>query len=286
MAFEGLIEEMSLFDIFQLLSFSQKTGKLSVKINLEEIEIFFKVGQIIAVRKGDFIKERKSAQELIFSVLDANKGKFSFADGIIPTDLQENFAMKVDNLILEASRRIDELAKIKQELPSRETVLMLSPKASNAESLDLTTRDWEIISYVDGFRNVGDIIDIIGDEYSTKKHIYGLTKAGLLTTVEEVYEEEKEKITTGPKQVLLDMTNEFYLNGDFKSAQSILEKIIFLYPDEKEPLYKLALTLVRTGNFDRAKEIADKLLLDGGNIPQEDIEKLNTILNSILAFLK
>lgn len=285
MAFEGPIEELSLFDLFQLLSLSQKTGTLIVKTNNEEIEIFFKSGKIIAVRKGDAISERKAAQELIFSIIDANKGYFSFSDSKLPDGLKEDFRLKIDNLILEASRRIDELAKIKQNLPSEDTVLMLSPKASSADSLDLTTEDWEIISYVDGVRNIGDIIETIGNEYDTKKHIYGLMKAGLLTTVEEVYEEEKKEISRGPKQILLDTANEFYLNGDFRASRSILEKFVSLYPEEKKALYNLALTMVRTGDFTSAKEITNKLLLDSGDLSNENVVKLDSILSTILKFL-
>lgn len=285
MAFEGPIEELSLFDLFQLLSFSQKTGTLIVKTNDEEIEIFFKSGKIIAVRKDDAISERKAAQELIFSIIDANKGYFSFSDSKLPDGLKEDFKLKIDNLILEASRRIDELAKIKQNLPSEDTVLMLSPKASSADSLDLTTEDWEIISYVDGVRNIGDIIETIGNEYDTKKHIYGLMKAGLLTTVEEVYEEEMKETPRGPKQILLDTANEFYLNGDFRASRSILEKFLSLYPEEKEALYNLALTMVRTGDFTSAKEITDKLLLDSGDLSNENVVKLDGILSTILKFL-
>ncbi|TES90084.1 MAG: DUF4388 domain-containing protein [Candidatus Cloacimonadota bacterium] len=285
MAFEGPIEELSLFDLFQLLSLSQKTGTLIIKTNNEEIEIFFKSGKIIAVRKDDAISERKAAQELIFSIIDANKGYFSFSDSKLPDGLKEDFKLKIDNLILEASRRIDELAKIKQNLPSEDTVLMLSPKASSADSLDLTTEDWEIISYVDGVRNIGDIIETIGNEYDTKKHIYGLMKAGLLTTVEEVYEEEMKETPRGPKQILLDTANEFYLNGDFRASRSILEKFLSLYPEEKEALYNLALTMVRTGDFTSAKEITDKLLLDSGDLSNENVVKLDGILSTILKFL-
>jgi len=285
LAFEGPIEELSLFDLFQLLSLSQKTGTLIIKTNNEEIEIFFKSGKIIAVRKDDAISERKAAQELIFSIIDANKGYFSFSDSKLPDGLKEDFKLKIDNLILEASRRIDELAKIKQNLPSEDTVLMLSPKASSADSLDLTTEDWEIISYVDGVRNIGDIIETIGNEYDTKKHIYGLMKAGLLTTVEEVYEEEMKETPRGPKQILLDTANEFYLNGDFRASRSILEKFLSLYPEEKEALYNLALTMVRTGDFTSAKEITDKLLLDSGDLSNENVVKLDGILSTILKFL-
>lgn len=286
MPFEGTIEELSLFDLFQLLSLSLKTGTLSLKTDEGGIKIFFKGGRIISIRKGDFIREKKDAEELIFSIIDANKGYFSFSNSQIPDGIKEDFTLRIDNLILEASRRIDELAKIKQNLPSKETVLMLSPKASDANSLDLTTKDWEIISYIDGVRNIGDIIEIIGNEYDTKKHLYGLMKAGLLTTVEEGYEQEKEEISKGPKKILLDTAHEFYLNGDFKASSSIFKKVISLYPEEKQTLYNLALIMIRTGDFAKAKEITGKLLLDPGELSQENVGELDSIINSILKFLE
>jgi tetratricopeptide (TPR) repeat protein len=286
MPFEGPIEELSLFDLFQLLSLSHKTGTLFVRTENGEIRIYFKKGLIVSVKKGDYIKEKKQAQGMIFSILDVNKGTFSFTDSVIPDDLNDDYNLKVDNLILEASRRIDELAKIKQSIPSKDTVLMLSPKASKAESLDLTTEDWEIISYVDGARNIGDIIDIVGNEYDTKKHIYGLIKAGLLTTVEEVYEERIEESQEMPKDVLLNTANEFYLNGDFEASKSLLQKIVSLYPEEKDAFYSLALIMVRTGDFMKAKEITSKLLLEPGELTQENIVKLDNVLSSIIKILE
>ncbi len=286
MPFEGPIEELSLFDLFQLLSLSQKTGTLLVKTDGGSLQIFFKGGLIIAIKKGDYIKEKKAAQELIFSILDSSKGHFSFHDSELPEDISEDFHLKIDNLILEASRRIDELAKIKQSIPSEGTMLMLSPKASSADSLDLTTEDWEIISYVDGVRTIGDIIEIIGNEYDTKKHIYGLMKAGLLSTVDETYEEVKEEPSGGYKQMLLDQASEFYVDGDFTASRSILKKAVSLYPDDEEALYNLALTHVRIGAFVRAKEITGKLLLNPGSVSKTDVGKLDTILNSIITFIE
>jgi hypothetical protein len=284
--FEGAIEELSLFDLFQLLSLSQKTGTLLVKTDAGSVQIFFRSGLIIAIKKGDYIKEKKPAQELIFSILDSAKGHFSFRDSDLPEGITEDFRLKVDNLILEASRRIDELARIKQSIPSRGTVLMLSPKASSADSLDLTTEDWEIISYVDGVRTIGDIIEIIGNEYDTKKHIYGLMKAGLLSTVDETYEEAEDTPVGGPKQLLIDQANEFYIDGDFSASRSILRKVVSLYPDDHEAMYKFALSSLRTGDFDEAKHITEKLVFNSGTVSKEDVGKLDTILSSIIKFIE
>jgi len=283
--FEGPIEELSLFDLFQLLALSQKTGTLDVRIDGKPIQIFFKGGKIISLKKGDLIRDKKAAKEMIYSILDANKGRFSFHDQELPDGLKDEFKLKIDNLILEASRRIDELAKIKQNLPSKNTVLILSPKASDANSLDLTTEDWEIISYVDGVRSVGDIIDIIGNEYDTKKHIYGLMKAALLAAVEELYEEEEEEIPAGPKQMLLDIAGEFSLDGKFEASCSLLNKIVSLYPDDRKSLYDLALTHIRLGKFAKAKEITTKLMLEPGEQSSEDIGKLDMVLSTILKLI-
>ncbi len=285
MPFEGPIEELSLFDLFQLLSLSQKTGTLDVRIDGKPIQIFFKAGKIISLRKGDLIRDKKAAKEMIYSILDADKGRFSFHDQELPDGLKDEFKLKVDNLILEASRRIDELAKIKQNLPSKNTVLILSPKASDANSLDLTTEDWEIISYVDGVRSVGDIIDIIGNEYDTKKHIYGLMKAALLAAVEEVYEEEEE-IPAGPKQMLLDIASEFSLDGKFEASCSLLKKIVSLYPDDRKSVYDLALTHIRLGEFSKAKEITTKLMLEPGEQSVEGIGKLDMVLSTIIKLIE
>jgi tetratricopeptide (TPR) repeat protein len=284
--FDGSIEEISLFDIFQLLSLSQKSGALTIDLKDEEIKIFFRRGKIIAVKKGDFIKLKDEAQETIFAVLDSDRGHFSFNNGETPGSGNENFSLKVDNLILEASRRIDELEKIKENLPTEKTVIMLSPKAADAENLDLNTKDWEIISYVDGIRSVGEIIEIIGNEYETRKHIYGLVKTGLLTEVEEGFEKEKKSIAKGPKQILLDTADEFYHNGNVEAAKAILGKIASSFPEKREILYNFACVLTKSGNFKRAKEITSELLLNPGNVDLEDIGRLDNLLDSLMKIIK
>lgn|GEM_PF-3979248 len=286
MPFGGPIQELSLFDLFQLLSLSQKTGTLAVLANGDEINIFFKGGKIISLKKGDIVRGKKEAREVIFDILNATEGNFSFSDGEMPAEISEDFSLKIDNLILEASRRIDELAKIKQKLPSADTILMLSPKASDGNSLDLTTTDWEIISYVDGMRNVGDIIQIVGNEYDTKKHIYGLMKTGLLTVIEEVSEEESKEMPKGPRQILLDMANEFFLNGNFEASKSIYGKYVTLYPEDREALYNLVLTMIRTGDIAEAKKITGKLLLSHSGFSYGNIEELDGILTSLLRLVK
>lgn len=286
MPFDGSIEEISLFDIFQLLSLSQKTGALTVDSEDWKVRIFFRKGKIIGVKKGDFIKLKEEAKEIIFAILDSDRGRFSFNNGENPGIENENFSLKVDNLILEASRRIDELEKIKEDLPTEKTVIMLSPKAADAENLDLNTKDWEIISYVDGIRSVGEIIAIIGNEYETRKHIYGLVKTGLLTEVEEGYGKEKKSIAKGPKQVLLDTANEFYHSGKIEVAKAILEKIASSFPEKREILYNFACALTKSGDFKKAKEITSDLLLNPGKVDIEDIGRLDNLLDSLMKVIK
>lgn len=286
MPFDGSIEEISLFDIFQLLSLSQKSGALTIDSEDGEIKIFFRKGKIIAVKRRDFIKLKDEAKEAIFAVLDSDKGHFSFNNSENPGGENENLSLKVDNLILEASRRIDELEKIKENLPTEKTVIMLSSKAADAENLDLNTKDWEIISYVDGIRRVGEIIEIIGNEYETRKHIYGLVKTGLLTEVEDSFEKEKESIAKGPTQILLDTAKEFYRNGNVEAAKAILEKIASSFPEKREILYDFACALTKAGDFKRAKEITSDLLLNPGKVIIEDIGKLDNLLESLIKIIK
>jgi len=57
-------------------------------------------------------------------------------------------------LILEASRRIDELSVLKEFIPSDNLVFQMSGKVQNKEEIKLNANEWRILSLVDGTRTL------------------------------------------------------------------------------------------------------------------------------------
>ncbi len=147
----------------------------------------------ILVEKGyislDTLKKynTKQVETILYNLLFWKQGRFEYKDaklnlkGMIVTQLNP---MK---LILEASRRIDELSVLKEFIPSDNLVFQMSGKVQNKEEIKLNANEWRILSLVDGTRTVSQIIkQSTYDEFAVYKIFFSMISSGLIEQKEEV----------------------------------------------------------------------------------------------------
>jgi len=147
----------------------------------------------IMVEKGyislDTLKKynTKQVETILYNLLFWKKGRFEYKDaklnlkGMIVTQLNP---MK---LILEASRRIDELSVLKQSIPSDKLVFQMSGKVHTKEEIKLNANEWRILSLIDGTRTVRQIINESAyDEFAVYKIFFSVISSGLIEQKEEV----------------------------------------------------------------------------------------------------
>jgi hypothetical protein len=147
----------------------------------------------IMVEKGyislDTLKKynTKQVEAILYNLLFWKKGKFEYKDtrldlkGMIVTQLNPM------RLILEASRRIDELSVLKQSIPSDRLVFKMSGKVQSKEEIKLNANEWRILSLIDGTRTVRQIITESGyDEFAVYKIFYSVISSGLIEQEEEI----------------------------------------------------------------------------------------------------
>ncbi len=122
----------------------------------------------------------KIAIEVLYSLFTIESGQISFkeCDFFIPYSC--NLGMKVENIILEAARRIDEISKMEEVIPSREIILEVSSDIKNKDFIELNPTEWKIISLIDGKRTIADIIIKVGNELEVFKLLYGLIMTGII----------------------------------------------------------------------------------------------------------
>ncbi len=138
----------------------------------------------------------KQVEVILYNLLFWEKGQFEYEDadldlkGMIITQLNP---MK---LILEASRRIDELSILKKSIPSDRIIFTMSGKVQRNEEINLNANEWRVLSLIDGSRTVRHIIDDSGyDEYAVYKIIFSVISSGLIQAKEVVQQDEEiEKI--------------------------------------------------------------------------------------------
>jgi hypothetical protein len=201
MPIEGPLRELGLQDVFQLLDLSRKTGMLRVTSQLRDDEghVYFDGGRVVQAQLRSkpspaidpaAISERELERRLrgqveaaVFDLMSWREGFFSFEERDV-RDIAANARVRIatESLLMESARRIDEWSRIADKIPDLGVVPELAEVKEDHESqLDLLPHEWEVLSLIDGERDVGTIARLHGHpEFETAKVVYGLVTTGVV----------------------------------------------------------------------------------------------------------
>ncbi|MEJ2368090.1 MAG: DUF4388 domain-containing protein [Acidobacteriota bacterium] len=137
---------------------------------------------VSGLNRDEFLAEWvKSVESVIFHVFTLPAGRFRFHNGKIKPPFSLALSMTTTNYVMEAARRIDEWARLKDRLPNEDAVLKLVEDVT--ASTQLTLEEEQILSQVDGERSVGEVLTRakVGD-LEGRKAVVSLLAAGLIKT--------------------------------------------------------------------------------------------------------
>jgi predicted transcriptional regulator len=145
------------------------------------------IGKIL-LNKGyitwDVLQEysQKQVEEILYSILFWKKGKFEYTDSQVKLDGKIITRLNPMKLILEASRRIDEMSLLTAMITSDELVYkMAGSKKKDALEFIFSSTERHILSLIDATRTVRDIINQSSyDEFTVYKTLYSLISSGLI----------------------------------------------------------------------------------------------------------
>ncbi len=124
---------------------------------------------------------RRHTEAVVFKALGWKDGEFLF-DKDQPPIFANPVALKVDDLILEGTRRSDEWVLIQQKIPNFSMVF--EPLIGNAEELTrrgLSDIDLKVFAMVDGRRSVQDIVDhAFLSDFDVAKSLFILLSVNLI----------------------------------------------------------------------------------------------------------
>jgi hypothetical protein len=148
-----------------------------------------RVGEIL-VRTGTISDEqlatavREQVEDAVFDLLRWDAGDFTF-DPDERLTVEIPISVSVENLIMEAARRLDELELIKRRIPSPDVVLAVAPSPpEGAREISITPDEWRMLVAIDGSRTVGEIVASAAlDDFAGLKTLYGLVSSGLVEVV-------------------------------------------------------------------------------------------------------
>jgi hypothetical protein len=98
--------------------------------------------------------------------------------------MRKDIAVRVstESLLMEGARRIDEWSRMADKIPDARVLPRLAPLNDGPESfIDLLPREWEVLSIIDGERNLNEIAKrLLLPEFEVAKIIYGMLSTGLI----------------------------------------------------------------------------------------------------------
>ncbi|MGH2818774.1 MAG: DUF4388 domain-containing protein [Actinomycetota bacterium] len=127
---------------------------------------------------------RSQIEDAAFDLLRWDLGEFAWesGEGIEP---EVPIMVSVENLIMEASRRLDELEIILRKIPSEHAILgMAAAPPVGAVEINITPEEWRILVQVNGERSVAEIAESLDVEtLDAMKSLYGMVSTGLIEVV-------------------------------------------------------------------------------------------------------
>ena len=176
MALQGNLDDFELTDVFQLIQLGQKDGGLRIQSDTDVGIVYFKGGMVVHAKTNQLLGE-----PAIDIILSWKKGRFIFNPS--EETLEHTVDLPIQQVILEAARRIDEMNKIQKLIPSVDVIVkIVEVPDAGVEKINLKPEEWKVLSFVDGMRAIKEIaVKTNISEFETCRILYGLTSSGLVT---------------------------------------------------------------------------------------------------------
>ncbi len=196
-------------------------------------EIFVSIG---AITQRELDRQlRFQVEEVVFEVMSWIEGYFSFEEGRpehIPAETTGR--IRVEAVLMEGARRIDEWSRIEARIPHLGVVPTLSPPPTNpggSGELDLLPPEWEVLALIDGRRDVRALAGALGrSEFEVAKTLYGLDSAGVITLVEPGGTTQVPGSSLAEVAELTAQAEDGLRRRDFEPARAAAERAVALQP--------------------------------------------------------
>ena len=157
---------------------------------------------------------RDQIEDVTFNFFSWADGDFTFEADETVTDEDIHVEMKVESVIMEGCRRIDEWEPIFATLGSLERVprLRYNDIVEEDGGVKLAPDQWRVVCWVDGRHDINTVLKECGlDRFNGAKIIYDLHRTGLLTVSDSAIEEIGEGrtiVVRGP----IDLYNQVFIS--------------------------------------------------------------------------
>lgn len=148
-------------------------------------------------------------KEIIYSLFQLDEGEYEFVENI-PPDEVITLKISTNNLIYEGVNKINNLTRIRRDMPDARTVFILNEDPSGIfKGIDLNPQDARILSLVDGARSINQIIEQSRmNSFDVMRTLYVLWSTGFITQKESPAHGPNGQETLSVDEILVSMSEE------------------------------------------------------------------------------
>ncbi|MBI4409401.1 MAG: DUF4388 domain-containing protein [Gemmatimonadetes bacterium] len=131
---------------------------------------------------------RFQLEETVYDVMAWEEGRFRFEERADFARERVAVRVRVESLLMEGARRIDEWTRLESRVPSVNSVPVLAPVGDEGATLDLRPDEWEVLAEIDGARDLWQLAADLGrSTFDVAKIIYGLVSTGVVQVQEQAH---------------------------------------------------------------------------------------------------
>jgi CheY-like chemotaxis protein/predicted transcriptional regulator len=184
-AVSGSLSELYFPETMQLIMAYGKSGVLHLRDGDRQGRVYLKEGLVVHAQLGEV-----EAEDAFYDLALWKSGTFSFQVG--ESAPKETINKSGTNLLIEATRRLDEWNMISSKIPSFEVFPTRVP-LSGAKSIRLTREDWKILLLMDGQASIRQIAETSGlDLFETGRIVFNLITVGVVSIEKEATAKEEQ----------------------------------------------------------------------------------------------
>jgi CheY-like chemotaxis protein len=154
--FVGNLSDMGVVDLVQTFEVGRKTGFIHID-GAQRGTVYFQDGKVIDAEFG-----KMTGEQAFFRLLSTAEGNFEVH--FVPVERSQSIEVSTQGLLMEGMRRIDELARLQEQLPPLNRVFELDYQALAERLAEIPDDVNVLLRLFDGRRTLAKVVDDSGLE--------------------------------------------------------------------------------------------------------------------------